>query len=149
MKMPHLARVDEGPEAFAPLVAAAREAGLRIGWLDLASAPSSLPPRLAAAADAGVLRAVEVSPAGEGARVVSAKPVVGPPVLRDLVREHFLGCRLLLVAGSGEVLLPPALPSDLPHLAPSGDGWRLTLGDRAEDLPTDSLLERLRRPRLG
>jgi hypothetical protein len=46
----------------------------------------------------GVLRAVEV---GEG-RTVAVKPLRGGTVLKDLLREHFRGCALVLVRGEIE-----------------------------------------------
>lgn len=135
MKAPHLLRVEDPPEAFAPLAAALAEAGLRFGWLELAPPPEP-PARLEAAASLGALRAVA---AGAG-RTLAAKPVTGEPVLRDLVREHFLGCRLLLVRGA----------ADAPLLTPDGDAWRLTRpGDAPERLTTLELLARLRRPSRG
>lgn len=133
MRSPHLLRAAGGPAAFAPLIAAARAAGLRVGWLQLAP-PGPAPPALDEAAAAGVLRAVGV---GEG-RSVAVKPLAGPAVLRDLVREHFRGCALLLVDG----------PVEAPVLAPVADAWRLeTAGAPPRLLTTDGLLARLRRPR--
>jgi hypothetical protein len=90
--------VDDSPEKFAPLVEAARALGLRIGWLEMGSKAHPVPPVLEAAAGLGVLRAVEV---GEG-RTVAVKPRRGAPVLRDLLREHFRGCALVLVRGEME-----------------------------------------------
>ena len=73
MKSPHLLRVDDFPEKFAPLVEAARALGLRIGWLELGGTVHPVPPVLEAAAGLNVLRAVEV---GEG-RTVAVKPLRG------------------------------------------------------------------------
>ena len=94
MKSPHLLRVEDAPERFAPLIDAARALGLRIGWLDLGTA-APIPEPLESAASLGVLRAVAV---GEG-RTVAVKPLRGAPVLKDLLREHFQGCTLVLVRG--------------------------------------------------
>ena len=136
MKSPHLLRVTASPDRFAPLIAAARALDLRVGWLDLLApdaGPDPLPPALASAADLGVLRAVAV---GEG-RAVSVKPRRGQPVLKDLLREHFLGCALVLVRG--EV--------DAPALEPEDDGWRLLLaGNATRRLTTAGLAESLRKP---
>lgn len=108
--------MEEGPAAFAALLTALAERGQRAGWLELGGqAPAPLPPSLAAAAGAGVLRAVAVG----GGRVVSVKPVTGRPVMQDLAREHFRGCLVVLVRGAGE----------LARLAPEDDGWRLTRRD--------------------
>lgn len=95
MKRMALVAVSEEPEAFAPLFAAARQRGVRIGWLDLADRAASAEPVLGRAADLGAARAV----AAGGGRVVAVKPVAGAPVLRDLVREHFAGCPIVLVRG--------------------------------------------------
>lgn len=115
----HLLRVEDDAEAFADLFAAVRQAGGRVGWLEL-TPPSPLPPGLEAAAAGGVLRAVAVG----GGRSVAVKPIRGEPVLRDLLREHFRGCALVLVRhepGGGA----PALP----RLEPDGPAWRLRAGD--------------------
>jgi len=150
VKRIHLLRVETEPESFAPLVAAAREAGLRLGWLE-ATAPAPLPTALAAAARAGVLRAVAV---GEGVSA-AVKPLAGPPVLADLLREHFRGCVAVLVRGG-------LAPADAPLLAPvvtraadgalpvadvGGDRWRVTLAGGARTYSTAETVGRLRRPR--
>jgi hypothetical protein len=137
MKLPHLLRVTAPPDCFAPLIEAARALGLRIGWLDLghlSARPEPLPAALATAADLGVLRAVAV---GEG-RAVSVKPLRGQPVLKDLLREHFLGCALVLVRGD----------VDAPTLEPDEDeAWRLALPQNASRrLTTADLAASLRKP---
>ncbi len=98
------------PQAFAPLVEALAAEGLRAGWLEQGAA-EPLPERLAAAAAAGVLRAVAV---GAG-RVVVVKPVRGAPAPAALAREHFKGCRVVLVRD----------PERLPRLEPEDGFWRL------------------------
>ncbi|HVT19508.1 MAG TPA: hypothetical protein VHQ90_25425 [Thermoanaerobaculia bacterium] len=134
MRAPHLLRVDDGPQPFAPLLAALKAAGLRTGWLALGpTPPASLPPDLASAVALGALRAVAVGPGAS----VAVKALRGRPVLRDLLREHFLGCALVLVQGD---LAAPAL-----H--PVGDSWRVSLPDTASRLyRTDQLVAALRRP---
>jgi hypothetical protein len=109
VKSPHLLAVDGDPEGFAPLIEAAHALGLRIGWLDLGVAVAPIPVPLEAAAALGVLRAVAV---GEG-RSVAVKPLRGAPVLKDLLREHFRGCVLVLVRGEIEA----------PSLRIEGEGW--------------------------
>lgn len=145
MRAPHLLRVTAAPEDIAPLAAAMAAEGLRLGWLDLAAAPPEpLAGELAAALDLGVLRAVAVGPG----RALAAKPLRGAPVLRDLLREHFLGCRLVLVAG-------PGAPADLPALepereAPGGEvvAYRVVpAAEAARRFPPEALAARLRRPR--
>ncbi|MGH9360877.1 MAG: hypothetical protein ACRD2T_03105, partial [Thermoanaerobaculia bacterium] len=81
------------------------------------------------------LRAVAV---GEG-RAVAVKPIAGPPVLGDLLREHFLGCCLVLVRGDVAA----------PALAPDGDAWSLTPPSPAPPrrLTTAELVAALRQPR--
>ncbi len=133
MKSPHLLRVTGPPERFAPLIAAARDLGLRIGWLELGPAPDPIPPALGTAADLGTLRAVAV---GEG-RAISVKPLRGQPVLKDLLREHFLGCALVLVRGE----------IDAPELEPEDEAWRLALPENASRrLTTSDLAASLRKP---
>lgn len=139
MKEPHLLRVAAPAESFAPLAAALAAEGLRLGWLELAAAPPEpLSIELAAALDLGVLRAVAVGPG----RSLAAKPLRGAPVLRDLLREHFRGCRLVLVAGRGA-------PHELPALEPvDGGGYRIEPpGEAARILSPQALAARLRRPR--
>lgn len=147
MKAPHLLAVGEPPEAFAPLLGAARAAGVRIGWLELGEGAETapLPAPLAAAAGLGARRAVA---AGGGASV-AVKPLAGPPVLRDLLREHFLGCALVLVRGAARERAG-VTAADLPRLAPAGEAWALELpGAPPRRLTTEELLAALRRPRLG
>ena len=137
MKEPHLLRVDGGAEEFAPLAVDLAAAGMRLGWLELAAAaPGPLPGTLVAAAGLGVLRAVAVGPG----LAVAVKPLRGAPVLRDLLREHFRGCVLVLVTGAAAV--------ELPRLTPRGGGWLVEpAGGRPRELGTDELVAALRRPR--
>lgn len=118
---PHLLRVSLPVVKFEEVLAALRQAGQRAGWLELGEladpVPSPLPEGLDAAARHGVLRAVAVA----GGRSVTVKPMRGAPVLGDLLREHFRGCRLVLVRGA----------VDAPHLEPADDGgWQVTADDR-------------------
>lgn len=134
MKSPHLLRVEDEPSRFAPVIEAARALGLRVGWLDLGGSPAPVPEPLEAAAGLGVLRAVSV---GEG-RAVAVKPLRGAPVLKDLLREHFRGCVLVLVRG--EV--------DAPLLALGEDGWSVTPREAASRrYATEDLAAALRKPR--
>lgn len=152
MKRPHLLRVDEPPETFAPLLEAVAELGLRAGWLewqtadsasDAGAEPAPWPPALAAAAGLGVLRAVAVGPGGS----VAVKPRGGPPVAGDVLREHFLGCRLVLVRGAGGAAAGEL--AEAPRLGTgSGGRWRLEVpGQAARELSSEALAERLRKPR--
>jgi hypothetical protein len=134
VKAPHLLRVEESPERFAPLIEAARALGLRIGWLELGGTAHPVPPVLEAAAGLSVLRAVEV---GEG-RTVAVKPMRGAPVLKDLLREHFRGCALVLVRGEIEA----------PSLRLEEGGWIVAPpGAASRRYTTEELAMALRRPR--
>ncbi len=139
MKAPHLLRVEEGPERYAELIAAVRGAGMRVGWLELvpragAGEPAAgLPAALESAAALGCLRAV----AAGGGRSVAVKPLAGPPVLRDLLREHFLGCRLVLVRGE----------ADAPLLAPAATGgWTVAAAGGDRSFTAEELAAALRKP---
>jgi hypothetical protein len=133
VKAPALVAVESGPEAFAPLFVAARAARVHLGWLDLA-APAPLPDDLESAAASGALRAVGAG----GGRVVVVKPIVGPPVTRDLLREHFLGCAAVLVRGS----------AGWPRLEPAPGGFRLRFTERRwREFDAEALLRELARPR--
>jgi hypothetical protein len=134
LKSPHLLRVDDAPDRFAPLIAAARALGLRVGWLDLGGATTPIPAPLEAAAALGVLRAVAV---GE-ARSVAVKPMRGAPVLKDLLREHFRGCVLVLVHGELEA----------PSLRIEDDAWIVAPpGAASRRYATEELAMALRKPR--
>ncbi|MCB1055174.1 MAG: hypothetical protein KDD11_06630 [Acidobacteria bacterium] len=136
MKTIHLLRVDGDAETFAPLVRAAAELGLRVGWLELTEPEA--PPSLARAAEAGVLRAV----AAGSRRTVAVKDRRGPTVLVDLLREHFGGCRAVLVRG--EIEAPRV---DASQVEGPGEGWRVSAGAVTLDLSTEQLAARLRCPR--
>jgi hypothetical protein len=129
---PRLIRI-EGPfESFAPLFKAASEEGVRLGWLALGSVVDG-PPELERATAAGAFRAV----AAGANRTLALKRLKGKPVLRDLVREHFTGCRLLFVHG----------PIEAPRLERSGEEWRLVrAGGDEETLSTERFLGALRKP---
>lgn len=132
MKAPHLLRVEGSPQQFASLVEVARAEGLRVGWLELAEV-APLPEVLESAAGLGVLRAVSVGTS----RTVAVKPLRGAPVLKDVLREHFLGCALVLVRG--EV--------DAPLLRPEEDGWIVELqGEAGRRFSTEKLAGELRSP---
>jgi len=133
VKLPHLLRVEDPPERFAPLIEAARTLSLRTGWLELGGTAHPVPPVLEAAAGLGVLRAVEV---GEG-RTVAVKPLRGAPVLKDLLREHFRGCALVLVRG--EIAAP--------SLRIEESVWIVTPpGSAARSYTPEKLAEALRKP---
>jgi hypothetical protein len=132
LKAPHLLRVEDAPESFSQLVEAARADGLRVGWLELAEV-APLPDVLAAGADLGLLRAVSAG----GGRTVAVKPLRGEPVLKDLLREHFLGCALVLVRGA----------VDAPQLRRDGEGWVIDAPEKAgQPLTTAQLAVKIRSP---
>lgn len=137
---------------FAPLIAAVRHDGGRVGWLDWTPHRILDSSRLDRAAESGLLRSVAVDARGS----VAVKPRSGPPTLRDVVREHFRGCALVLVAAPTaddleDASRRPEASSPLsssPLLEPSDDGrWRLSLDDRQRAFDTSSVVSRLRRPR--
>ncbi len=135
MKTIHLLRVTEQAAIFSELITAAKNAGLRVGWLQLES-PATCDPELEAAAAAGALRAVAV----DGGRSVVVKPLRGAVVFRDLLREHFLGCRLVLVQGN----------LSAPLLTQRGESWKLTfpIGKPVSEVwTTERLLSALTKPR--
>jgi hypothetical protein len=143
----HALRVAEGSEAFRVLLAAVEHAGGRAGWLEL---PGGVPTAgegsdcdvlggAAAAADrvlaAGAWKVVAVAERC----TVAVKRRRGSAVLRDLLREHFRGCRLVLVRGD----------IALPALRPRADGWELeSLDGETRVLSTADLIQCLRAPRL-
>lgn len=133
MKAAALVGVDTGVAAFGPLFVVARAARVRLGWLDLAAA-APVPDSLESAAALGALRAVAVG----GGRAVTVKPLAGEPVLRDLLREHFLGCAVVLVRGG----------PGWPRLEPAAGGFLLRLSPtRARELDAEATLRELARPR--
>lgn len=157
MKRIHVLRTRAGVEEVAGLMTAVRDEGLRVGWLDLtldltldqpADLLSGALGGLERLARAGAARAVAL---GAG-RSVAVKTMTGPPVLRDVLREHFVGCALVLVRETGargpaEGAPPAPDVSDLPLLEVTEGGWRVVSGDGgALDLETSELAARLRRP---
>jgi hypothetical protein len=134
MRRIHLLRVAEEAEIYRPLLVAAGEAGLCVGWLEL-QAPPPPPATLGGALAAGNERAVAV---GES-WTLAARARKGPARLRELLRQQFLGCTLVLVHGE----------ADAPALAPAGDGeWRITIpGGTERRLALEQLVAALREPR--
>jgi len=133
VKGPALLSVAQPASEFASLFAAARAAGARIGWLEPGPEPGAAP-HGAPALDAGADKEVAV---GDG-RVRSVKRVGGPAVLRDLLREHFLGYLAVLVAGS----------EGSPRLVASEERFAIAEGGRVGRwLSADQLLAELARPR--
>ncbi len=94
MKMPRIIHVDGVLADYADLVEKEAAKGSRVGWLDLRS-PVTVPQALFGSTIQGVFRAVEVGDQG----TIAYKPRRGAPVLKDLIREYFLGCDLVLVRG--------------------------------------------------
>jgi hypothetical protein len=142
VKRIHLLRVEGAPPDYAALIEAIRADGGRVGWLELEATDASTgvggesasptPPRLEQAADLGVLRAVAVG----HSRTVSVKPRVGGTVIRDLLREHFRGCRLVLVKGA----------ADAPALVAVGDAWTVRREGAERSYGAESLARVLRKP---
>ncbi|HEV8579967.1 MAG TPA: hypothetical protein VGX68_12910 [Thermoanaerobaculia bacterium] len=134
MRSPHLLHVEEDPVLFASLIETARGLGLRIGWLELGQPVTPVPEPLETAAKLGALRAVAV---GEG-RTVAVKPLRGRAILRDLLREHFQGCALVLVRGDIAA----------PSLRIEGGSWIVTPpGAASRRFTVEGLAAALRKPR--
>jgi hypothetical protein len=128
---PHLLRFDGPTENLASLIRAAGESGLRVGWLELGETPP-VASTLEELASCGVLRAVAVG----GGRSIAVKPMRGAPVLKDLLREHFRGCALVLVRGSLQI----------PLLQAETEAWRVVPPDgQPIRWRTEELLAALRR----
>ena len=136
MRRIHLLRVEGAPDVYAPLLAAAAAAGLRVGWLELQGAPPA-PPPLQDALQAGGDRAVAI---GE-TWTLAVRPRKGAARLRELLRQQFLGCALVLVHGN--------VDASAPTLSANDDGsWRVAIPDAAERrLTTEQLVAALREPR--
>lgn len=143
MKRIHLLRYDGDPAALAPLLAASHREGLRVGWLELpVEGPAPVPPGLDAASTAGAFRAVAVGPG----RTVAVKAPGGAPVLRDLLREHFLGCALVVARGSEGSPLAGEL-AQVAVLEAVGEGFRVgPPGEAGRTFDAPTLAARLRRP---
>jgi hypothetical protein len=133
VKTPALVAVEQSADAFAALFAVAAERGVRVGWLDLGGVVEP-PPPLSAAASAGAAKAVAV---GAGA-ALAWKRRVGAPVLRDLLREQFLGYGVVLVAGR---------PGSPRLIAESGSTFRFEAAGGSRHLDAAALLDELLRPR--
>ncbi len=134
MKRIHVLKTTARPSDFSELFTALRELGLRGGWLDYEE-HGDAPSGLEAAAAAGALRAVGVG----RHRVLTVKPIAGAAVLRDLLREHFAGCRVVIVRGTIEA----------PVIEPAKAGWAIREEGGAERPWTSrGLAEALRKPRL-
>lgn len=130
MRRPHLLRVADPIESFSALVERACAAGLRVGWLGLEEPP--MPPVVDAIVATGVSQCVL---AGRR-QTLTARARRGPPVLEDLLRQHFLGCDVVLVHGQ----------VDLPALERGESGWRVTsIEGRQRQLGDDQLLAAFRR----
>lgn len=141
--IPHLLRVDRTMLEFAAFVAALRQDGRRAGWLEWA--PGKRPPSPASpeVGEAGVLRAVKV----DAERTVAIKQLRGAPVLRDVLREHFRGCAVVLVRSEieseSEIGAPLLEPADG---GTGAAGWRIVLHGAVREMNTEALVAALRRP---
>lgn len=134
MKSPVLLAVSGGAVEFEPVFTGARERAVRIGWLEFEDG-SVGPPSLSNAPLTESFRAVAVG----ASATVAVKPRRGPAVLRDLIREHFLGADVVLVKGLDL----------LPRLSREGDGWKIVESEsQARRLSLDELFARLQKPEL-
>ena len=139
----HLVEVErDEAESVRALIEVIVQAGVRVGWLDVGSAVA-IDSGLESVVASGAFRAVAVGPG----RSVAVKGLVGPAVLEDLAREHFKGCRLVLIVGvdGSEVVRRQADP--LPRLQRKDHSWHLTSSaGESRTLSPDALLAALRRP---
>lgn len=138
-----LLRIERPMVEFAKLVAALRQEGFRVGRLEMAPTagggkPAPVPESLGEAESLGVLRAVSVG----GGRSIAVKPMRGEPVLRDVLREHFRGCRIVLVSG------PASEARDsVPLLERGESSWKVSLPrGETKRYTTQELIAALRRP---
>lgn len=132
MKRIHLLSVEGRAEEYRVLIEAIGADDRRVGWLDLGG--TEVPEALNAASRTGVLRAVGV----QDGLTVAVKPRKGGVVMKDLLREYFVGCSVVLVRG-GE---------GMARLSATEDDWLVELpGATPRKLDTASLVAALRRPR--
>lgn len=139
MKRIHLLRVEDEAPAFADLTLAARRKGLRVGFLEWSpeQEPSTTP-------EAGWMRRVRL----ERGSATAWKPMAGPPVLHDVLREYFRGCVLVLVRSTSDL----SDLTDVPRLSLGAEPTKLRIessGDepRARIFDVEELVGRLPRPR--
>ena len=143
MKNIHLLRTAEAPEALGDLWTALASLGLRFGWLDLDD--ESLPEdELGRAARGGALRAVRIGADGSTVR----KTRRGPVVLGDLLREHFVGCTVVVARGESASGFSDSRWVAAPRLGRiDADRLRLEGEHGVLELTPGELAQRLRRPR--
>lgn len=135
-----LLRVAGPAEGFASLLETAAAAGCRLGWLQVGEVPQT---PLDPVASRGAARAVALDARGS----VAVKRTAGPPVLRDVLREHFLGCTAVLVRAIGDV--PPSIAEVLDGVAElrcEGDGYRLAYQGERRTLSREELIAAFGRP---
>lgn len=134
MKHVHRLRTELTPSDCRALFEAAEQLDLRVGWLDLDSVVAAVP-QLEEAAAQGAFRSVALA----SGRVFALKRVRGASVLKDLLREHFSGCRLVLVRGEVEAA----------ELLGGQEGYRIRFEDGSErTYSAEALAKALRKPRL-
>ncbi len=126
--------VHDAPARFDALFEAARALGSRIGWLRL-DQPSEVPEALHSPLAHGAARAASV---GAGASV-AAKRLAGPAILRDVLREHFPGCALVLVRA-------PRVPAGGVVLEAAGNRLALVSLARRQECSASELLAAVARP---
>ena len=133
---------------LAPLLEAFDAAGLR--WAHLVWRPSESPSASSAAPSAAVAgEAEEALAAGghkavriEAGRSVATKALAGPPVFRDVLREHF--------RGQGVVLIEGELPADIPapRIEATSEGrFLVTTEKSARSFDVQQVIAELRRAR--
>lgn len=141
----HVVCVEGDVDDYRDLIAAVSAAGERVGWLEM-RAPERFDSSLEEAVEAGALRGVAVGADWS----LAVKAMRGRWVLGDLLREHFKGCRLVLVSAHPEA---DADLEGLTRLRRRGEEWELLAGSgdpqrrprRRRSVSTASLVRSLRR----
>ncbi len=135
-----LLRVSDPAERFYALIEAAAELGVRVGWLEVGTAVST---PLDEVASHGATRAVALDARGS----VAVKRINGVPVLRDVLREHFLGSSAVLARIVDDV--PTSIAEQLAEAAAlhcRDEGFVLSRGSERQALSRDELIRALGRP---
>ncbi len=131
MKGKRCLRTEAAIEELAPLIERARADGLRIGWLALEE--PTVPPQVGSVLEAGATRCVVAG----ARRTLAAQTRHGGAVFDDLLRQHFLGCDVVLVRGEIE----------LPALQRQGAEWCVVqLDGRSTRLDLEQMVAWLQRP---
>lgn len=142
MKRVHVLRARSARQEWVTLQTGVHALGERIGWLDWR--PEEAPRLPLRDWDRGWSRRVVL----EAGRAKAIKPMAGPPVLRDVLREYFGGCVAVLVSSKepvAEAIADLEVVADGLLVRPRCD--ESADGDRQLLFTVDELARRLRKPR--